>query len=220
MWDGFGSFFNLNLCVVVNAPYHTFKVWGKFTASHFRQSVGQMIDRKNRFCLKSLSSPVVFVVVVVVVARRHRRRALVELMLLFLVEWKHHGRWLWVFLQPWIFVWLWTLPIILSKYGENSEPHIFVKVMDRRWTEKIASVSSRRRRPSRCCHRRCRHHPSPQEPSPIEPLPLPSLLSLLSVVLIVVVVAHRAVPSRRYHREWWWRGAQVWYLASVRNTSH
>jgi hypothetical protein len=48
---------------------------------------------------------------------------------------------------------------------------------------------------------------------------LPSLLSLLSVVLIVIVVAHRAVPSRRYHREWWWRGAQVWYLASVRNTS-
>ena len=157
MWDGFGSFFDLNLCVVVNAPYHTFKVWGKFTASHFRQSVGQMIDRKNRFCLKSLSSPVVFVVVVVVVARRHRRRALVELMLLFLVEWKHHGRWLWVFLQPWIFVWLWTLPIILSKYGENSEPHIFVKVMDRQWTEKIASVSSRRRRPLRCCHRRCHH---------------------------------------------------------------
>ena len=53
---GFSS--TLNLCVVVNAPYHTFKVWGKFRASHFRQSDGQTMDRKNRLCLKSSSSPV------------------------------------------------------------------------------------------------------------------------------------------------------------------
>jgi hypothetical protein len=37
----------LNLCVVVNVPYHTFKLWGKFTASHFRQSDGQTMDRNK-----------------------------------------------------------------------------------------------------------------------------------------------------------------------------
>ena len=36
----------LYLCVAVSIPFHTFKVWEKFTASHFLQSEGQMMDRK------------------------------------------------------------------------------------------------------------------------------------------------------------------------------
>jgi hypothetical protein len=27
--------------------------------------------------------------------------------------------------------------------------------------------------------------------------------SSVVLVVVVVVVAHRAIPSRRYHREWW-----------------
>ena len=36
----------LYLCVAASVPFHTFKLWGKFTASHFLQIDGQKMDRK------------------------------------------------------------------------------------------------------------------------------------------------------------------------------
>jgi hypothetical protein len=34
----------LSFCVVVNVPFLTIQVWGRFTASHFRQSDGQTMN--------------------------------------------------------------------------------------------------------------------------------------------------------------------------------
>ena len=46
----------LSFCVVVNVPFLTIQVWGRFTASHFRQSDGQTMDRKKSPLSQGLAS--------------------------------------------------------------------------------------------------------------------------------------------------------------------
>ena len=48
MGDGFGSFFDLVSLRGCEHSFHTFEVWGmgKFTASYFLHSDGQMMDRQ------------------------------------------------------------------------------------------------------------------------------------------------------------------------------